>query len=378
MIAYPRLHAPARTSAAPVLRRCACGGKAPGGGECEECRAKRLRRSASAGGPARAPSIVHQVLRSPGAPLDAGTRSMLEPRFGHSFADVRVHADAGAAESAEAVGAHAYTVGRDVVFGAGKYAPGSAGGQRLLAHELAHVVQQSGGGSALQASLEIGPVDAPEEREADLAAAAVLRGGRVGPISLASSAVQREPDDGGTPLPVPAPAPAPDGGPGDGGILGGALDAASSVTKNCAPNDTGTLSEVSWGETSGLYPASTDKYNPAKWDADKLCELMKMRGAVHAVGGRGESVHHGKPKAGDKIEQMLKKYHLVENFPALDSEVADAGVKWFYLSSKSDGPAVHPGTTGTTRVKGYGPFWNVGGGDVKTGDTWVHFYKKST
>ena len=162
---------------APVLRRCACGGSAPGGGECAECRRKRLDRSASAGGPATAPSIVHQVLRSPGAPLDGGTRSALEPRFGHSFADVRVHADARAAESAEAVGAHAYTVGRDMVFGAGKYAPGAAGGRRLLAHELAHVVQQSGGGTTgLQASLAIGAVDAPEEREADLAADAAVRG----------------------------------------------------------------------------------------------------------------------------------------------------------------------------------------------------------
>jgi hypothetical protein len=169
--------------AATVLRRCACGGQAGPSGECAECRAKRvgLQRSASsAAAPGFAPPLVHDVLRSPGQPLDAGTRAELEPRFGHSFADVRVHADGRAAESAAAVSAHAYTVGRDVVFGAGRYAPASAEGRRLIAHELAHVVQQSaGGGTALQARLEVGAADAPEEREADRAADAVLRAGPV-------------------------------------------------------------------------------------------------------------------------------------------------------------------------------------------------------
>ncbi|MGB9632210.1 MAG: DUF4157 domain-containing protein [Chloroflexaceae bacterium] len=88
------------------------------------------------------PPIVHEVLRSPGQPLDAETRAFMEPRFGHDFSRVRVHTDARAAESARAVNALAYTVGRDVVFGAGQYAPGASAGRRLLAHELAHVVQQ--------------------------------------------------------------------------------------------------------------------------------------------------------------------------------------------------------------------------------------------
>jgi hypothetical protein len=89
------------------------------------------------------PPVVSDVLRSPGKPLDSASRSLLEPRFGHDFSQVRVHSDAQAAESAETVGAFAYTVGRDVVFGAGQYAPTSPAGQRLLAHELAHVVQQA-------------------------------------------------------------------------------------------------------------------------------------------------------------------------------------------------------------------------------------------
>ena len=88
--------------------------------------------------------IVHGVLATPGQPLDAATREFFSSRFGHDFANVRVHADAGAAESARSVHALAYTVGSDVVFGAGHYAPGTRAGQQLLAHELAHVVQQTG------------------------------------------------------------------------------------------------------------------------------------------------------------------------------------------------------------------------------------------
>ncbi|MGO9933713.1 MAG: DUF4157 domain-containing protein [Steroidobacteraceae bacterium] len=88
---------------------------------------------------------VETVLRSgAGRPLDAETRVFMESRFGHDFSRVRVHADPAAAESAHFIGARAYTTGFDVVFGSGQYAPASAQGRRLLAHELAHVVQQSG------------------------------------------------------------------------------------------------------------------------------------------------------------------------------------------------------------------------------------------
>ena len=143
----------------------------------------------------------------------------------------------------------------------------------------------------------------------------------------------------------------------------------------CPVSATGTLSEVSWGETSGLYPSSEHKYQPDKWDPAKLCELLKTRGAVHEVGKRGEKVHKSKPRAGDAIEQMLAKYHYTENFPAVDSEIADAQVKWFYLSPDADKPAAHPSAKGSVKVKSYGAFHNVGGGDVKKGDTYIHFYK---
>ena len=93
-------------------------------------------------GGTEAPPAVHSVLRSPGQPLDAATRAFMEPRFGHDFSKVRVHADERAAESANAVQARAYTVGSDVVFGAGEFSPATQAGKGLLSHELTHVVQQ--------------------------------------------------------------------------------------------------------------------------------------------------------------------------------------------------------------------------------------------
>ena len=90
---------------------------------------------------APSPHVVG-VSGSAGRTLDAGSRAFMESRFGHDFSRVRVHTDADAARAADAVRARAYTVGRDIVFGRGEYAPASAEGRRLLAHELTHVVQQ--------------------------------------------------------------------------------------------------------------------------------------------------------------------------------------------------------------------------------------------
>ncbi|HSJ52980.1 MAG TPA: DUF4157 domain-containing protein [Anaerolineae bacterium] len=108
------------------------------------------RLQASPAGPAGAgriavPPIVDEALALPGQPLDPGTRRLMEPRFGHGFGSVRVHTGPLAERSAESVAARAYTVGSHIVFGAGRYAPASRDGQRLLAHELTHVVQQGGG-----------------------------------------------------------------------------------------------------------------------------------------------------------------------------------------------------------------------------------------
>ncbi len=155
-----------------------------------------LQRSGGKAGPEDVPPVVREALREPGRPLDPETLSFMESRFGHDFAmvpsrmpaaspsgdltlgdphdaaeheadraahdlmngpalspgrtqqdfsGVRVHTGTLAARSSEAIRANAFTVGRDIVFGAGRFAPGSNEGKRLIAHELAHVVQQSGG-----------------------------------------------------------------------------------------------------------------------------------------------------------------------------------------------------------------------------------------
>jgi Domain of unknown function (DUF4157) len=105
-----------------------------------------------------APAAAAQAIPDDGQPLDAATRAFMEPRFGHDFAKVRVHTDARAAESAASYSARAYTLGSDIVFGAGEYTPGTSDGQHLLAHELTHVVQQNGS-AASPATIHREPVE---------------------------------------------------------------------------------------------------------------------------------------------------------------------------------------------------------------------------
>jgi hypothetical protein len=163
------------TGAAGVLRReCACSGS---GHDCDSCRQKDvLRRQGGGDGMDGVPSIVHDVLSSPGRALDASTRIFMEQRFGHDFGRVRVHADGAAAESARAVNARAYTVGRDVVFGVGAPEPHTPDGRRLLAHELAHVVQDAGRTVPARSALQVGAADDPAERDADAMADRAMAG----------------------------------------------------------------------------------------------------------------------------------------------------------------------------------------------------------
>ena len=170
-----------------LQRKCACGASNSSiGDKCEECQSKTLQRKLSIGsssdpmeleadrvadqvmqsrghdsvGAVRpkiqrfsgqpsgemgaAPASVDRVLASSGRPLEPALRSDMEQRFGYDFSRVRVHSGADAELSAREVSARAYTVGSDVVFGAGSFAPGNREGRRLIAHELTHVVQQKG------------------------------------------------------------------------------------------------------------------------------------------------------------------------------------------------------------------------------------------
>ena len=114
---------------------------------------------------------VRDVLSATGRPLDSGTRGFMESSFGQDFGGVRVHTSARAADAASSVAAQAFTVGNDIAFAAGRYAPYTQSGRRLLAHELAHTVQQAGGCRMLQRACDPGvvgtrtdPVFFPRER----------------------------------------------------------------------------------------------------------------------------------------------------------------------------------------------------------------------
>ncbi|HET9456387.1 MAG TPA: DUF4157 domain-containing protein [Candidatus Limnocylindrales bacterium] len=143
-------------------------------------------------------SPVHDVVGTGGgSPLDASTRADMEGRFGQSFADVRVHTDAKASQSAESVGANAYTVGSDIVFRSGQFDTASATGQRTLAHELTHVVQQRSGpvdGSEAPGGIRLSDPSDRFERAAESNAAAVMSGAAPASADAAATA-QRQVED---------------------------------------------------------------------------------------------------------------------------------------------------------------------------------------
>src|SRR5438445_7662237 len=123
-----------------------------------------------------------------GKPLEPDVRASYERRFDHDFSRVRVHADGAAAHSARTVAAAAYTVGSDIVFGAEMYRPNSQAGQRLLAHELGHVVQQQHPSGAAKTSAQ--------ESEAAGAANRVVRGERARVSLAAPVSIQMQPVPG--------------------------------------------------------------------------------------------------------------------------------------------------------------------------------------
>ncbi|MGH3979619.1 MAG: DUF4157 domain-containing protein [Pseudonocardiaceae bacterium] len=170
------------TSATPpragVLQRaCDCGTHSHGHARCSSCAAgPTVQRYAEHGAPGCACG-VNQVIGRPGTALDPTLGTELGQRFGVDFSTVRVHTDADTARSAVGLRAAAYTVGRDIVFAPGRFAPHTTAGQRLLVHELAHVVQQ-GAAPTTPGTVRVSrPSDAPEV-EAERAADTALAGGR--------------------------------------------------------------------------------------------------------------------------------------------------------------------------------------------------------
>jgi len=252
--------APPQLTAAPagvMQRKCACGGSVGSGDDCAECKKKKaaLQRQALANSePGSAPPIVHDVLRSPGKPLDAATRAFFEPRFGHDFSKVRVHDNARAAESARAVKALAYTVGSTIVFARDQYAPSSLRGRSLLAHELAHVVQQ--GGSASRRPTRISQPDEPSEREAARVQTAMEAGGELPSTSPAEGVVYRQ-------------AVAPDSQTVAGGGSQGTEIAKPAGQTEDGNTEGGNVEDGGKGGLSGTVPADPEK--PAYEEKTQPC-----------------------------------------------------------------------------------------------------------
>lgn len=144
------------------------------------------------------PSPVKDVIRSGGGfPLDPGIRKAMESGLGHDFGDVRIHTDPAASDSAKAVNAQAYTVGNQIVFGQGKYAPDTHEGKHMLAHELTHVVQQRSGpvsGTPAPGGIRISDPSDTFEQEAERTASRVMENQPVGlsTPSLAVPQLQRQ------------------------------------------------------------------------------------------------------------------------------------------------------------------------------------------
>lgn len=143
-----------------------------------------------------APPIVHEVLSSPGRPLEPSVREPMESRFGHDFSRVRIHTGSQADRSARAVGALAYTVGSDLVFADGGYAPGAPEGRELLAHELTHAVQQRDTAASSPGEVLIGSDHDAAEQEARRHARTVSASLGVPPTSQAGRTLQRKPEAG--------------------------------------------------------------------------------------------------------------------------------------------------------------------------------------
>jgi peptidoglycan/xylan/chitin deacetylase (PgdA/CDA1 family) len=154
-------------------------------------------------------SMIKDVLNSTGQPLSSETKSFFEPRFGHDFSNVRVHTDSSAAQSAKSVNALAYTVGDNIVFNQNQYHPQTETGKTLLAHELAHTIQQNGQINR-QEDMDAGvsePRDAGSEpRDADVPVAGVPLPEDAGAPEQQDAGVQ-DPKDAGAEKQTPAPAP---------------------------------------------------------------------------------------------------------------------------------------------------------------------------
>jgi hypothetical protein len=254
-------------------------------------------------------ALLHCVLSAPGQPLDAATRGFMEPRLRQDLGSVRVHTGDRAAESARAVHARAYAVGRHVVFGDGEYAPGTDEGKRLIAHELVHTVQQGGGGERPQFRSRA-VVDAADasEREADRIAGAVMAGSLAGPVTPRAPAVARAPEDKAPAPPVSASPP----------YMGYAPDLGDVAAQTVEPMDTVGVVDV---PVASLYAR------------------LPPHAPVATVTSGTTLVVKGFIQPSDRSKPGVYVAHYHGRMANMQSEQVEVLVELFSLSVSSVGPA---------------------------------------
>ncbi|MGH9428723.1 MAG: DUF4157 domain-containing protein, partial [Terriglobia bacterium] len=181
-----------------IQRKCACGGQAGPDGECAECKAKRMALQRQAAGPDTTPELpesVHGVLNSSGGqPLDKATRGTMEEKFDTDFGGVRVHTNEPSSHAANDISATAFTHGQNIYFSAGQYQPGTPSGDKLLAHELTHTIQQKKNGNVHASrvnNMSISQPGDPDEQEAEQAAQKFADTTSAKPMALKRAVIQR-------------------------------------------------------------------------------------------------------------------------------------------------------------------------------------------
>lgn len=183
-------HAPTLQRLAPAVQRtcAACGGA---GSEvvqrtCAQCEGEEQLQRKSEGSAGAEPALSARIdaRRGAGAPLPGAARAHFEPRFGYDFGGVRIHTDGESAQLNRALGAAAFTIGRDIFFGAGRFQPQTSAGRRLLAHELTHTVQQGSASSLASGALQLQRLASPRVQTMDDATFERISG--VGPALTAT------------------------------------------------------------------------------------------------------------------------------------------------------------------------------------------------
>src|SRR5262245_265740 len=256
-----------------------------------------------------APAGARSAPQTSGAPLEHGTREFMEQRFGHDFSRVRVHADSEAASSAKSANAQAFTVGNNVVFGSGQYNPGSPSGKQLLAHELAHVVQQDkpSAGSAQTSDYE---------SEANAASRRVAKGERASVTLAAPPVMQKQALPGNAP--------------------------AADLTESASPIMATAIGSVTLdGFETGKADISADNRTKLARTADTIIKLFKkypastirVIGYTDAVGQESDNQVLGQARA-DSVQAAL----LDMGIPAVSVRTESRGATEPVVKSKKSGP----------------------------------------